>query len=106
MSKDTIYREDAIKVLYQCTPFDPNGIALLEKCEKKIDALPSADKQGNWVVITLYVQGKAPKPAVRCSECKRIPMWLGSPLLPTKSGNLLEFCPHCGAKMEEADDES
>lgn len=53
--EDTIYRQDAIKVLYQCTPFDPKGIALLEKCEKKIDALPSADRpQGDVDTVDIF----------------------------------------------------
>ena len=42
--KDVIYRDDALNALYQCTPFDPKGIALLEKCESKIEAIPSADR--------------------------------------------------------------
>lgn len=79
-----------------------------EQCIDRLqDALYelSADRQGNWILTTLYVGGKEPKTAVRCSECKRIPLWLGSPILPTKSGNLLECCPHCGARMKGADDE-
>lgn len=109
--KDTIYREAAINALYNekrnLLAMDADRVANdVQVSIKVIESLPSADRQGYWIVTTLYVQGEAPKIAVRCSECKRIPLWLGTPLLPTKSGNLLEFCPHCGTRMKGTDDES
>jgi len=105
--EDTIKRSDAIDAVIKAEVrasiyYKPNW----DMVKKFIADIPSADRQGYWIVTTLYVQGEAPKIAVRCSECKRIPLWLGTPLLPTKSGNLLEFCPHCGTRMKGADDEA
>lgn len=99
--EDTIKRSDAIRVVDHNAPY-----LSTRDLVNRLYQIPSADRQGYWIVTTLYVQGKAPKIAVRCSECKRIPLWLGTPLLPTKSSNLLEFCPHCGTRMEGTDDES
>lgn len=61
------------------------------------------DGQGSWVETKIYVHGE-PKIAVQCSECKRIPLWMGSPILPTNSGNL-DYCPHCGMNMKGACDD-
>lgn len=104
--EDTIKRSDVIDAVIKAEIrasiyYKPNW----DRVKKFIADIPSADKQGHWIVTTLYVQGKEPKIAVRCSECKRIPMWLGSPILPTRSGNL-DFCPHCGARMNGVDNES
>lgn len=58
-----------------------------------------------WVEIEWVKLGEAPTLAVRCPRCLRVPLWLGSPILPTNSGNL-NYCPHCGMDMKGADDES
>ena len=58
-----------------------------------------------WVEIKVIREGKAPALAVRCPRCLRVPLWLGSPILPTNSGNL-DYCPHCGEDMKGADDDS
>lgn len=107
MKDDTIKRRESIAKIKEYAnihAFNSFYKGMLKACEI-LAQMPSADRpQGEWIATTLYVQGKAPKIAVRCSECKRIPLWLGSPILPTKSGNLLEYCPHCGTRMEGADD--
>ena len=104
--EDLIKRADAIdEIRKSIIPHDIACTYYSNLCINTVRRVPSADRQGHWIVITLYVQGKEPKSAVRCSECKRIPMWLGSPILPTKSGNLLEYCPHCGTHMKGTDDE-
>lgn len=59
--------------------------------------------QGEWTTIKWYIKGEA-KIAVRCPECKCVPLWLGSPILPTNCGNL-NYCPHCGAYMKGTDNE-
>ena len=86
MSKDIIYREDAIKVV--------SHIAM-ECIDKKtrielINAIPSADRlQGKWIDISEWYA-----PRQKCSICETVVDGYGS-----------NYCPNCGAKMKGADDE-
>lgn len=93
MSKDTIYREDAIKALRstvaQYVPF-LNGInmTLPLECETALRSVPSADRpQGEWIDDEFLGQ-------YRCSECDYY------------SVDEFDFCPNCGAKMKGAEDDS
>lgn len=75
-----------------------------EAIKERLMVLQSADKQGSWVETKIYVHGE-PKIAVECSECKWIPLWMGSPILPTNDGNL-DHCPHCGMGMKGDKDDA
>ena len=89
MSKDTIYREDAIKVVSHVA---------MECIDRKtrielINAIPSADRpQGKWF--------KDDEGTFICSACgsgyKDQPTCMGRPMF--------EYCPVCGARMKGADE--
>jgi len=98
MSKDTIYREDAIKALYKYR-FVSKGVI-----EREIKAIPSADRpSGHWCdskdnVVLLTPRGTMLQ-TVWCSECSE---WLiGSDEYECNG----RYCPNCGARMKGADDE-
>jgi len=86
MSKDTIYREDAIKVVSHVA---------MECIDRKtrielINAIPSADRpQGKWIIKQkgFGIEAKI------CSVCG------------AEKNNMSNFCPNCGASMKGADDE-
>lgn len=94
MSKDTIYREDAIKVVSHVA---------MECVDRKtrielINAIPSADRpSGEWIRT---FDGN--EWFWYCSNCKtqwyEDDLWMGGNEFPT-------FCPQCGARMKGADDE-
>lgn len=95
MSKETIYREDAIyairSTVAQYVPF-LNGInmTLPLECETALRSIPSTDRpQGEW--IGMYRNGFG-NMIYMCSKCN----------FQEKRSN---FCPNCGAKMKGADDE-
>ena len=106
MSKDTIYREDAIKAInarsdwYQVTC---NGkqiaVMLMAKDVNKIlEDLPSADRpQGEWIKTTPWSYGAGMGEVYgyyqKCSNCGKEFM--------DKSN----FCPKCGARMKGTDNE-
>lgn len=93
MSKDIIYREDAIKAInarsdwYQVTC---NGkqiaVMLMAKdVNEMLEKVPSADRpQGKWID-----DGGIEK-CNQCGERKEFPHW--------------NFCPNCGADMRGEDD--
>ena len=90
MSKDTIYREDAIKtltenVMFEFTEDEEWAITCLQN-------LPSADRpQGEWI----YTDN---------------PLRLNDEWACSRCGNIsfvrTNFCDRCGARMKGADDES
>ena len=98
MSKDTIYREDAI------------GACAYETLEcyearKTIRALPSADRpQGEWI-HEIDDMGIYRQHTVRCSNCKCGFTNAYVVLLCGDTGDLFRYCPNCGARMKGADDE-
>lgn len=51
------------------------------------------DRHGQWLQPMFNHEYISQPPAVLCSECN---YW---------SNNISYFCPHCGAKMDEGDDE-
>ena len=99
MSKETIYREDAIKALRstvaQYVPF-LNGInmTLPLECETALRSVPSADRpSGEWIFVESKISDRKLK---KCSVC-------GLGYVSLKPDN---YCPNCGAKMKGADDET
>lgn len=84
MSKDIIYREDAIKVVSHVA---------MECIDRKtrielINAIPSANRpQGEWTNVGVLT--------VHCSNCKSEFHELEA----------MNFCPNCGARMKGVDDE-
>jgi ribosomal protein S27AE len=102
MSKDTIYREDAIKAInarsnwYQVTC---NGkqiaVMLMAKDVNEIlEKVPSADRpQGEWIITE---QDNGHKWTHRkCSEC-------GKGIIEPLGVSGMNFCPNCGARMKGA----
>ena len=96
MSKDTIYRDDAIKAIKDNSfalgddYMEINGYGAIDD----IRALPSADRpQGEWI--------PSDTDGFVCSVCKN-----GYRNQPTLMGRpMFEYCPVCGARMKGADDE-
>ena len=94
MSKETIYREDAIKVVSHVA---------MECIDRKtrielINAIPSADRpQGEWIFKTVFPNDKSEFPMgyLVCSVC-------GSH---HSNSTPCNYCDNCGAKMKGADDE-
>lgn len=89
---DLIERADATETfaeLYDVFDDYPNIIKELHKTYDKILAIPSADKQGKWINAGILT--------VRCSNCKSEFHELEA----------MNFCPKCGADMQEGiDDET
>jgi len=94
MSKDTIYREDAITLCEKWRNrtnehHDKNGWYIADALLNAIKELPSADRpQGEWETV-----GKN-HPYKRCPFCKRVRAFTDT-----------RFCDWCGARMKGADDE-
>ena len=108
MSKDTIYREDAIKVVRHTSmefvdadtrqklieaipsadsPSDPHNITYINALKNRIRELEAKRPQGEWTNAGVLT--------VHCSNCKSEFHELEA----------MNYCPHCGAKMKGADDE-
>ena len=82
MSKDIIYREDAMNLLWYFQ--DECCSAVVGDFEK----LPSADRpQGEWIDVN------GDGSLWRCDQCKDTACCKGN------------FCPNCGARMKGADDD-
>jgi len=118
---DLINRQDAIDILYKCTPFDSDGIKLMERLEERINALPSADRpQPDEFVermknLQIEVNSVAPTVEHKCGH------WIYhvDDLFPAESTQECSvcheeefmsicnenFCPNCGARMKGAGDE-
>ena len=96
MSKDTIYREDAIKAVKSSIEDGWGRISPVDACQN-IRCLPSADRpSGEWIDFGL---GRGTH-IYYCTNCERqieVPLAQGN----SKYG----FCPNCGARMKGADDE-
>lgn len=68
-------------------------IAIYESFVKELEDIPSADKQGEWIV-----HGEPPLYVKECSVC-------GSKFFHHAMEDLTPYCAMCGAKMEGVDDE-
>lgn len=100
MSKDTIYREDAIKAFIvnnkgKRIPYvDCDNFPIefpLEYIVKTIKELPSADKSGEW--ITVWDECGENENGYKCSECG------------AEVDEKFPNCPYCLARMKGADDD-
>ena len=97
MSKDTIYREDAILAMANALWHYPNdcykNLNVYEfakaLAELGLRSLPSAQperKKGKWEITNLGAVGTF----ASCSECKRVVK---------HKAPFYNYCPHCGADM-------
>lgn len=101
MTKETIYREDAIKAVRstvaQYVPF-LNGInmTLPLECETALRSVPSTDRpRAEWK----HLKGDE----WLCSNCGYVVWTEGSWEHPLERGK--DYCEHCGAKMKGGDPE-
>ena len=102
MSKDTIYREDAIRIMAcemyaeaQAQGYDVDSLEdFMPEAKAWMNDAPSADRpQGEWI--------PSDTDGFVCSVCKN-----GYRNQPTLMGRpMFEYCPVCGARMKGADDE-
>ena len=94
MSKDTIYREDAIKAIAETIASDGDTSAWLYIAEDMLKNAPSADRtQGKWkrkIVDSGFNADWV------CSEC-------GYRVMTDYVS--FNFCPNCGCQMKGADDD-
>lgn len=101
MSKDTIYREDAIASIKPMVgEFTDNGFMVdYERVLSILEGIPSADRpQGEWIDAEIPLESGGSMPIQVCNLCKTF-----YPLAYTGGGH--RFCPNCGAKMKGADND-
>ena len=55
--------------------------------DKKLRELPSAERRGRWIYNANFAE-----PPFKCSACGK------------SQGRLSNYCPDCGAKMDEVED--
>lgn len=87
-------REEAIKTLKSMKSED-NHNALIDLCDMAIEALSAEAVQGEWIDIDNYYR------LATCSNCHKVTMF-------EKWGEYTRpynFCPNCGARMKDGDDE-
>ena len=107
MSKDTIYREDAIKAINLQARI-PHDIASAHYANMAINAIrsvPSADRpRGEWIDEADKYDASFGIHDYRCSNCNSYAdEYIGGHEWYTAGKP--NFCPHCGAKMKGADNE-
>ena len=94
MSKDTIYREDAIKAINLRARI-PHDVASAQYASMAINAIcsvPAADRlQGKWVNVKISISGDS---SAECSLCGAV--------VHNNFSNVINFCPNCGADMRES----
>ena len=101
MSKDIIYREDAIKAIEEL-PNAYNGWS--DAYDKTyiigtLEEVPKADRpQGEWIDAEIPLECGGSMPIQVCNLCKTF-----YPLAYTGGGH--RFCPNCGADMREREGE-
>ena len=94
MSKDIIYREDAIKAINLRARI-PHDVASAHYASMAINAIcsvPSADRpRGEWVNVKISISGDS---SAECSLCGAV--------VHNNFSNVINFCPNCGADMRES----
>ena len=104
---DLIDRQAAIDALKPCA-----GVG--NRALDKLRALPSVEpkrKTGRWIVITVNTFEMAYgstgyEPVYECSLCGGVEesyLRFDEPIMP-EDANFPNYCPHCGAKMEETNE--
>ena len=97
MSKDIIYREDAIEVLAINAPFMSDEAYL--KSYDALKSIPSADRpQGEWIQTSNdWIDGTcgARYYPIHCSICN----------YSTYDDDATNYCPNCGADMRKGADD-
>lgn len=92
---DYIKREDAIKELLGCVPTDVHEIKDLDVIRVML-ALPSADvapvRHGHWVESFKVNAPPTLKSRWICSWCGNVQTY-----------GATDYCPNCGAKMDEGE---
>lgn len=72
----------------------PNYSTRYKALKLAIEALQAEPKRGTWTITETYDCEGGEIPHLICSECKSEPMaW--------SSKRLFDYCPNCGAKMDE-----
>lgn len=90
---DAISREDALMAL--TGEYTDSPIEILPKAIKRINVLPPvipAEKVGRWKRISMDKYSEHAKYWYRCDRCGE-----------DNLGNT-NYCPHCGAKMQEVEE--
>lgn len=102
MSKDTIYREDAIKAVSKVDDYgDGIGFEVRSHCLVELELVPSADRpQGEWIDEADKYDASFGIHDYRCSNCNSYAdEYIGGHEWYTAGKP--NFCPYCGADMRE-----
>ena len=89
MSDDLISRQAAIELW---DTYHPYIAVKASEYDKKLRSLPSAERHGRWKPFDL-TWGRSVYACTSCGEALEVPTECGKPMY--------EFCPNCGAKMDE-----
>lgn len=95
-------REEARTILRETcvTPYiHPDGIGkFFDAMKMAIEALEQQPKTGHWVEKEFSVMAGA---SAKCSECGEYAKGIGHDNGFSMDYTFYDYCPHCGAKMEE-----
>ena len=97
---DLISREDAIRwVKTECNPYGKPTLDFEsgKKVIEHLEQMPSAEhvRHGKWVPKTIIIGGRDHVSGMKCSVCGE------DPLNAEGDEFLTDYCPNCGAKMDE-----
>ena len=100
MSKDTIYRQDAIDAFWKLeVELRPSAIDAVLDMLKNLPSAESERKTGHWVEI-----GDEPYDEWECDMCGFVIDGSGC-IDPEEYKDAYNFCPNCGARMvQEGED--
>ena len=87
---DLISRQDVIQAIADWTVKDRPNMVMPTDLVYRIDAIPSAEKVGEWVIDRYDLRGKE-----TCSVC-------GQDVIGKGWDRLYAYCPNCGARMERS----
>ena len=93
---DLIERSEVLKQLR----LNHKDVVYIDKkeCARRIEAIPSARPQGEWIDAEIPLECGGSMPIQVCNPCKTF-----YPLAYTGGGH--RFCPNCGADMREREGE-
>lgn len=91
---DLISRQDAIEALSR-------GSGCGNSCRKAIENLPSAQRKGKWIAYNSndpnWLRNDGSPVFMQCSECNT--------MVVNNFAFNWNFCPNCGAEMEEGEED-